>query len=535
MAPARPGGCWLRACGVGGGTRLTRVAHRAPGRLLPLATPPAIAARAAIVAVGSYGGGLVAGDKLHMQVELGPGATVNLTSQASASTKLYRASSPATPPTSLSLDARVGAHALLVVSPDPLVPYGLSAFEGRSSYELHSSASLAAVDWFGVGRTGCGERLEFTSFASRVELAFCEGKEEGARMEEVKGSEGGGREGVGGDEGWGVGGNEISQGGGKESERGLPSNEGEGKMGGSRLIGIERAAVVEAVRLRGRSRGVEAAFRLGDASFDSCASLLLAGERTAQVASRLRTAAASLATPHEGVSPVQESAGEEKLPLQLLGRVVVGVSEAADGVTTARVLAQHHEDVYRVLHWCLAPLASQLGSSPYADRIHASRSIAPPLFDEAARAASRAKIPHDLQTASKWRPREIAPSVSGAEAEEEGVALGVWKTASSSQLLPLLQMLVGFATASSQSAAQLLAPFALSAHAILAVEESPGEVDYSELRRLNRLLDAHLAPTAPARLIDRELPKKTPPTVIRRIEQEFERSALMGSIMGRFN
>ena len=40
-------------------------------------------------------------------------------------------------------------------------------------------------------------------------------------------------------------------------------------------------------------------------------------------------------------------------------------------VTVARLVAEHNEDVYRLLHYCLSPLQGTLGTTPYSDRIHA--------------------------------------------------------------------------------------------------------------------------------------------------------------------
>ena len=40
-------------------------------------------------------------------------------------------------------------------------------------------------------------------------------------------------------------------------------------------------------------------------------------------------------------------------------------------ITVARLVAEHNEDVYRLLHYCLSPLKGTLGTTPYSDRIHA--------------------------------------------------------------------------------------------------------------------------------------------------------------------
>ena len=50
---------------------------------------------------------------------------------------------------------------------------------------------------------------------------------------------------------------------------------------------------------------------------------------------------------------------------------VAGEEEAV----VVRVVAEHQEDLYRLLHRCLSPLAPALGCAPYADRLHARTTV----------------------------------------------------------------------------------------------------------------------------------------------------------------
>eukprot|EP00438_Fugacium_kawagutii_P016615 Skav227255 [mRNA] locus=scaffold1245:97498:98043:- [translate_table: standard] len=54
---------------------------------------------------------------------------------------------------------------------------------------------------------------------------------------------------------------------------------------------------------------------------------------------------------------------------KLMGQAVMGVTNSQRG-TTCRLMAEKSEDVYRILHHCLSPLAQELGVEPYADRVH---------------------------------------------------------------------------------------------------------------------------------------------------------------------
>lgn len=68
-----------------------------------------------------------------------------------ASTKVYRAKADGLP-TQQALTATVESGALLVMAPDPIVPYTSSVYDGKQRYLMESGASLVAIDWFGSGR-----------------------------------------------------------------------------------------------------------------------------------------------------------------------------------------------------------------------------------------------------------------------------------------------------------------------------------------------------------------------------------------------
>ena len=115
---------------------------------------------AAWLFAASYGGGLVGGDRLDLDVRVGAGASAFLSTQAS--TKVYRSAVGA----EVSLQAHVAAGALLVSVPDPVVCFAESAYRQSQAFELEAGASLVAVDWMTSGRLGSGERWAFVDYAS---------------------------------------------------------------------------------------------------------------------------------------------------------------------------------------------------------------------------------------------------------------------------------------------------------------------------------------------------------------------------------
>ena len=134
------------------------------------ATSPASLPGAAWVVASSYGGGLVSGDRLSLQVEVRPNACAVVTTQSS--TKVFHADAAGTPATQ-TLDARVATGGLLLLTPEPIVWFADAVYEQRQRIDLDPGAGLVLLDWFTAGRVGSavaggvGERWAFRRYASR--------------------------------------------------------------------------------------------------------------------------------------------------------------------------------------------------------------------------------------------------------------------------------------------------------------------------------------------------------------------------------
>jgi urease accessory protein len=115
--------------------------------------------------VSTYGGGLVDGDAIGLEVKVRRGARALLGTQAS--TKVYRCPRGETRQT---IAADVEPGALLVVAPDPLTPFAGARYEQRVSLELAAGASLAWVDVLSCGRAARAERWAFARYASRTRV-----------------------------------------------------------------------------------------------------------------------------------------------------------------------------------------------------------------------------------------------------------------------------------------------------------------------------------------------------------------------------
>ena len=121
----------------------------------------------------TYGGGLVAGDSINLHVGLAPSTRLILLTQGS--TKIFN--SPSRNVVSKQkMTVEVGEGAGLCYLPDPVQPFGQSAFEQVQVYELLSgeneaeSGSLCVCDWVCEGRTARGEKWGFWRYGSKNEV-----------------------------------------------------------------------------------------------------------------------------------------------------------------------------------------------------------------------------------------------------------------------------------------------------------------------------------------------------------------------------
>ena len=138
---------------VSGGSAVTRLQATNPLKLLA----PRRSEETAWVYTSSYGGGLVAGDSISIDLKVGDRAAAVLTTQAS--TKVYRSpdGSGGSRASCQTLHATVADHSLLVIAPDPLQAFYQSDYEQRQTVHLTETSDLVLLDWYTCGRLALGE------------------------------------------------------------------------------------------------------------------------------------------------------------------------------------------------------------------------------------------------------------------------------------------------------------------------------------------------------------------------------------------
>ncbi|PWN26387.1 UreD-domain-containing protein [Jaminaea rosea] len=137
--------------------------------------------------VAGYGGGLVSGDNVRLDLDVGSGCTLLALTQGS--TKVFKVRVPTRPSSHPHASPHLAApspppicrqsfrylirpHSTLLLLPDPVTPYASSRYVQVQRFDLlcpHSS-SLVALDWLTPGRTARGEQWVFGLYRSRNEV-----------------------------------------------------------------------------------------------------------------------------------------------------------------------------------------------------------------------------------------------------------------------------------------------------------------------------------------------------------------------------
>ena len=137
---------------------------------LQVLAPLPLAEGAAVVSVLNPTGGLCGGDRLRIDVEVGPGAHACLTTPSA--TKVYRTQGE---PAAQVVTIRLGAGAIMEWVPDHTIPFAGSAFVQTLSVELGEGARLSLVDAFATGRVARGEAWGFALLDSTLSIRDARG------------------------------------------------------------------------------------------------------------------------------------------------------------------------------------------------------------------------------------------------------------------------------------------------------------------------------------------------------------------------
>ena len=149
---------------VRGKTRVTRMVSRAPLRLLETG----LHTHGVEIQLSSYGGGILQGDRVGLDIHCGDQAGLLLKSQAN--THVYR--NETRQETIQLVDAVCGDETVIAVLPEPLVLHAGADFRQEQSWNLSHSTDLVLADWMQSGRSESNEQFAFNRYESRIRISI---------------------------------------------------------------------------------------------------------------------------------------------------------------------------------------------------------------------------------------------------------------------------------------------------------------------------------------------------------------------------
>ncbi len=154
----------LRFEAAGGRTRMVVDAQQPPWRALR-AFPHANGST--LVHLHNVSGGVLSGDRLTLDIDLGAGSAAQVTT--TSATRLYR-HRPASADSEQHTNIRVGQDALLEYLPDALIPFARSRHHQHTRITLADGAKLFWWETVAPGRQAMGETFAFDSLRIQTEV-----------------------------------------------------------------------------------------------------------------------------------------------------------------------------------------------------------------------------------------------------------------------------------------------------------------------------------------------------------------------------
>lgn len=144
-------------------TRVTRMVSRAPMRLLETGVHDDTVE----IQLASYGGGMLQGDRVGLEIRCGPGTHLLLKSQAN--THVYK--NDIGEEAVQTVTAECGARSRVHVLPEPVVLHAGALFRQEQHWNITASTDLVLADWMQSGRSESAEQFAFEQFESVVSIA----------------------------------------------------------------------------------------------------------------------------------------------------------------------------------------------------------------------------------------------------------------------------------------------------------------------------------------------------------------------------
>lgn len=153
---------------IRGRSRVTDMVYRSPFRIFQLENSEQEAVQ---LMFSHYGGGMLQGDKVRLDVTCGDNSGLRIQSQANA--HVFRNENDQD--CVFELDARLGPGSTVLVRPEPVVLHKDACYRQKQRWHLQEGARLMLCDWIQSGRSDSGECFEFRRYHSELEI-FLDGQ-----------------------------------------------------------------------------------------------------------------------------------------------------------------------------------------------------------------------------------------------------------------------------------------------------------------------------------------------------------------------
>ncbi|MCJ8164224.1 urease accessory protein UreD [Pontibacter sp. E15-1] len=147
---------------VRGKSRVVGCRSRQPLKILN----PASHQASCHVVLSNFGGGMVSGDQIQLQLRCGAGSRLFLSTQANG--RIFKSVDGAE--ACQTIAGTLAQNALAVLFPDPVVLQEGSRYRQVQHWDIQPKAVLLVIDWFHSGRMDTGERFAFHSFFSELRV-----------------------------------------------------------------------------------------------------------------------------------------------------------------------------------------------------------------------------------------------------------------------------------------------------------------------------------------------------------------------------
>jgi urease accessory protein len=151
----------------GSATVLTACRSTLPLQVL---APVALDDAAAVVSILNPTGGVLGGDRLTVDIDVGAGAHACLTTPSA--TRVYRSAGP---PAVQTVHVRLASGAVCEWVPDHTIPSPGAILEQDLAFDVGEGATLLALDAWAAGRVARGEAWTFTRLSSALRIADASG------------------------------------------------------------------------------------------------------------------------------------------------------------------------------------------------------------------------------------------------------------------------------------------------------------------------------------------------------------------------